>query len=222
MGCRRIRPMLSLFIDGDLTGARVRVVAEHVAECAVCARELGALSRMVGAARALAALEPPTSVLDGALFRLGEQGRPASQGSVARGRLPFWRALVVAGATFAVVLAARTRSEKSLAVSRAAGVPTEAELVESAVGEVARADADYGRAILDLRRLVEVESRRWQPFVARAFAENLAAIDQAILRQRAAAAEVPADPAGHEALFASYRRQMDFLEEALVRGEGAP
>lgn len=92
---------------------------------------------------------------------------------------------------------------------------------ESALAEVARVDAEYARAIDELKRIAGEERARWRPEVARAFDENLAAIDAAVERQREACRQQPGDVLALDALYASYRREIDFLQEVVLRGEVA-
>jgi hypothetical protein len=95
------------------------------------------------------------------------------------------------------------------------------DLYSAALREVERSEADYKRAIDDLRAIVADERPRWRSEVVAAFDENLAAIDAAVERQRLAVTREPANPAAVDALFASYRKKIDFLQETVIRGEVA-
>ena len=108
---------------------------------------------------------------------------------------------------------------------RAAPPPTVApalspdeELMASASAELARGQEHYTRAIAELKTLAARERVRWSPEVARSFDDSLAEIDRAVERTRQLASSAPADPDSQDALVAAYRRQVDFLEEMLVRG----
>src|SRR5262249_56084106 len=50
------------------------------------------------------------------------------------------------------------------------------------------------------------------------FDKNRADIDAAVERLRAAARRAPGNLQAQEALYASYRRKIDYLQEAVVRG----
>ena len=93
------------------------------------------------------------------------------------------------------------------------------------------ADLARGRDITELRTgdlarrtpegLVEIVGRerpRWRPETAAQFDANLATIEQAIAAQRLASRGAD-DVAAREALHASYQRQVEFLQDAILRGE---
>jgi hypothetical protein len=95
---------------------------------------------------------------------------------------------------------------------------SETVLLEDARRELSAAEVHYAQAVSDLRRLAEAESRSWRPDQSRAFADSLRTIDDAIARARASAHRTDADPAAMESLFAAYRRQIDFLRDAIEQG----
>ncbi len=73
MNCRDIRPLLSAYMDNELTPEQLRVVQEHAAGCADCAATLEGYRRMRGAIRALPQPVPPPA-LRAAVF---ERATPA-------------------------------------------------------------------------------------------------------------------------------------------------
>lgn len=56
--------VLSALLDGELAAAEAAVAREHVASCAECARELGAVREARRLLRELPAVEPPSTFLD--------------------------------------------------------------------------------------------------------------------------------------------------------------
>ncbi len=110
------------------------------------------------------------------------------------------------------------RSAPAPAPAAAPALSPDEELMASATAELARGQEHYTRAIAELKTLAARERVRWSPEVASSFDDSLAEIDRAVERTRQLASSAPADPDSQDALVAAYRRQVDFLEEMLVRG----
>jgi anti-sigma factor RsiW len=49
MNCREIRPLISAYMDNELTPAQLRVMQRHVEGCADCAATMETYRRMRGA-----------------------------------------------------------------------------------------------------------------------------------------------------------------------------
>jgi hypothetical protein len=93
-------------------------------------------------------------------------------------------------------------------------------MYEDALAEVGRAQNEYQAAVNDLRQMALTQRPAWAPEARRLFDENLAAIDAAVARQVELARARPGDVLVADALAESYTRQMAFLQDAVVRGEG--
>jgi hypothetical protein len=229
--CREVLAVLDALVDDELDDDRARAAREHLGVCPECRAQEEATRLLVEAARSLPPVEPPASLLDATFQRVA--ALEAEEAS----RPPLWwwwrawrRTVLVGGlATCAVALfalsLARRSGEPRLAPPAAA--PVIAEIAEpdlylEAIRGVARADQDYARAVADLRQIALRERPRWRPEVAHAFDQNLAAIDAAVQRQREVARRDPGDFAAQDALIAAYAKEIDFLEEAVVRGEVEP
>ena len=222
MTCAEIAPLLDELHDGTLDDARARAVRAHTRTCETCGRELRQLELFAAAAASLRQPDPPSGQWDLIAARLDRE-----EGS--RSRLWYWwhawrrqvltGGLVVslAGAA-ALVVTLRPHAAPAPVTAPVARVTAD-ELYEAALKEVAKAEDDYTTAIGDLRQIVAVERGRWRPEVAEAFDENLAAIDAAVARQAEVARREPGNPELADALHASYRREIDFLQEAVVRGQ---
>jgi hypothetical protein len=91
--------------------------------------------------------------------------------------------------------------------------------IDEALASLDQAEAEYKRAVTELAAVVAAEAPRWPAATREAFARNAAIIDAAVERQRQVFRDQPADLTALDGLHASYRRQIDFLSEALVRGE---
>ena len=96
-----------------------------------------------------------------------------------------------------------------------------ADPMDEAVAEIQRADAEYRKAIAELENVVAAEKPRWRAEATHAFDANLAIIDAAVERQRDAFRLHPQDLDALDALHASYRKRIDFLQEAVVRAGAA-
>jgi hypothetical protein len=228
--CQEVLSLLDAFVDGELDGERARAVRGHVGGCPPCAARLEATEILVDAARTLEPVDPPESLLGATFQRLAALEAADAEHTRLWWWWKAWRKTVLAGGlaaaavgAFALSFAWRARPAEEPPPARAAVVP-ETDLYLEAVREVARADEEYGRAIDDLRAIVEDERPRWRPEVARAFDKNLADIDAAVERQRDLARRAPGDFAAQDALHAAYKKKIDFLQEAVVRGdaEAAP
>jgi hypothetical protein len=226
--CRQVASLLDELVDQTLDDARARVVRAHLRGCAACARRAEATRALVSAAADLGRRDPPPDLWLAVSARLDEEDARTAR----RTRLWWWwhawrRTLVAGGGAVAAAAAAIVLLVASQARHPLAGVmrnlprpPVSAsDLYDEAVREVARAEEGYVQAIEELRVVASDERRRWSPEAARVFDENLAAIDAAIARQAEAFRGAPDDPAAADALHATYRKKIDFLQESIVRGQ---
>jgi hypothetical protein len=239
-GCRNAAPLIDELIDGTLDDARARAVHAHLRSCADCNRKYTETQAIVEAAGSLEPVDPPPALWARVSERL--DGEDATEH-----KRPGWwwwwqawrRSLLFAGvgvaaAALALVVVLRDRPTAEHAEPEAPPRTTEVvpppvfagthgpatdDLYTAALEEVQRADARYEHALTELRDIVKVERANWKPEQARAFDENLAAIDAAVERQRDAVRREPGNVLAVDALHASYRKEIDFLQEAVVRGE---
>ena len=226
--CQEILPLLDAFVDGELDADRARAVRGHAGGCPRCQARLGATGVLVETARALEPLDPPDSLLGATFQRLAVLEAEEAE------HAPLWwwwkawrRTLFAAGlaacalGVFATSLLLRQPRVASRPPKTVPAVGPEPDLYLEALREVARADDEYTRAIDDLRQIVADERPHWPPEMARAFDANLATIDEAVERQRELARRRPGDFAAQDELQAAYHKKIEFLREAVVRGEAA-
>ncbi len=64
MNCQEVRSMLSEYIDGEANDADAKLLEEHLAECASCAKELEILLRVSNLLQNSAEVEPPPGLLE--------------------------------------------------------------------------------------------------------------------------------------------------------------
>jgi len=225
-GHRDVEKLIDEYVDGTLDDLRARAVRGHLRGCSICTARVEETTRLLEAAAELPAMDPSAALWTKIAAGLDEdEARLAS-----RGRVWWWwqglgrrfafvgGALAVAGmAVWLVALRGRVPLGPSLQAMKIPASPQ--ALYEDAVHEVARAQADYQSAVGDLRGIAVGERGHWKPEVQKAFDENLAAIDAAVARQADLARRNPGDVAVADALADSYRKEIDFLQEAVVRGD---
>jgi len=214
------------YVDGRLDDLRTRAVRGHLRSCLSCTTRVEATQRLVAAASELSSIDPPSSMwskiaagLDEDEVRLADHGRLWWLWQGLARRLAFaGGALAVASlCIWAVALRGRTALAPALQTVRLH--PSPESLYENALHEVERAQADYQAAVSDLRTIATGERARWQPEVQIAFDANLATIDAAVGRQAELARRNPGDVAVADALSESYRKEIDFLQDAVMRGQ---
>ena len=223
-GCKQVEPLLSELRDGSLDETRARAVRGHLLECEACRTQADELDAIAAAASSLPTLDPPPSVWEGIAARLDQEEIAYSR----RPRLWWWwqewrRTLlagsgVLAAAAVLLVLWVRDRHVPVAAAPEKPAAIDNTAVMKQAIDEIDRAEEGYTKAIDELRALVGEEKRTWSADLQAAFDRNLADIDAAVDRLRTAAKKAPDNPAAQEALFAAYRRKIDYLQEAVVRG----
>ena len=225
--CREVLPLIDELCDGTLDDVRARAVRAHLRTCAACSARESATRTLVEVAAGLERLDPPSGEWQLLAARLDEEEAKTARPPRLWWWWHAWRRSILAGggalaaAALALVLVgARARQPLGPVLARSLPRPavTTDVLLEEASREVARAGEDYAAAIEELRTITAEERRNWSPEAAKAFDENLAVIDAAIERQAAAFRGSEADPVAADALHASYRKKIDFLQEAIVRG----
>ena len=205
MNCRRCESLISPRLDGGLRADEARAVDAHLANCDHCASLSRQTEAMIADLRALLSPEPPPSLWTRIDERLDEN--PAQRGllTVLRLQGARWR-WAVAGMAVGVGIKLHHPA------------PSDDVLLADAQLEFGKAEAHYTRAIADLRSLAGHERERWPDDRRSRFDRALTALDEATARCRDATRTRPADADAEELLYGSYRRQIAFIEESLMRG----
>jgi len=203
---------LSAYIDGELELREMARLRDHLDACRSCACAEAELRKLVSAVGALPMeAEPPPGQFTLIAARLDLEERPGlSRWSL---RVSLATGLVAAAAALVLVVVRRPQP-RVVATTRVA----ETSLLADARHEFQQAEEHYEQAARTLRAIAERDRRAWRPELARAFDDNLRTIDEAIERYRVAARKNDADPIAMDNLFAAYRRQIDFLREAIDQG----
>ena len=200
---------LSALTDGDLDGREARRVREHLEGCAACRAEHEALLRLKRMLAGESAHAPEPKTPDGEAWaalaaRLGPT--PAAKPA----RRWAWLLLPLAGAAAAAVIAVTWRPARP---------PSDEELVAQAEREFRDAEARYRRAVEKLDKVSARAREAWSSDERRRFDQAHASLAAAVEQCAATARTRPADPEAEELVFAAYRKQIGFLQDALLRAE---
>jgi len=216
---------LSAHLDGDLPAARARTVAAHVEGCAACREELAALGAMRAALSAAPAPTPPP-VEEGWAALSAAVAATSAEKARRRARFAWARRLfgvrlgpmrlgpVLAAAVVALIVVGALRWR------RPAPVPSDDAIIAQAEDEFRLAEAHYQRALERLTTITERSRPTWSEQRRRAFDAARAELETAVESCRKVARANPADGAAQELLFAAYRKQIAFVEDALFVDEG--
>jgi len=223
---QEIERLIDEYVDGTLDDLRARAVRGHLRDCQRCAERALDTEQFVQSASQMPSFEPPGDLWQKLSARIDDDERALA----GHGRFWWWwhglgrrfiagtGVLVLASVTAWFAFHGRQPLAPALEAVRLAKAPE--VMYEDALAEVGRAQVEYQSAVNDLRRLALSERPRWSPEAQRLFDENLAAIDGAVARQAELARAHPGDVLVADALAESYGRQIGFLQDAVVRGDG--
>lgn len=76
----------------------------------------------------------------------------------------------------------------------------------------------YRRTVAELRALADQQSRRWSPGERQRYVRACKVFDQAIRDGRAAAALTASDPRAQDVLLDTYRQEIRFLQQSILKG----
>jgi tetratricopeptide (TPR) repeat protein len=210
---------LSAHLDGDLSPARAAAVKAHVAGCAVCTKELAAIAALRSALAS--APPPPPPSLDAGWAALSaaladeKARRPRRFAWVRRilavrlGPLPLRLGPTLAACAVALAVVGGMR------LRRPAPIPSDDAIIAQAEDEFRLAEAHYQRALERLTTIAERSRPAWSAERRAAFDSARAELESAVESCRKVAHANPADGAAQELLFAAYRKQIAFVEDAL-------
>lgn len=185
---------------GPEDGARVDA---HLAACRACADEADAIRRLRAATAAL-----PGSIDPGTDLRPGIRALHVRPARLARVRLAAAAVLVLAAAgTLAVVALRGAGPDQPALAEGAAGGRDAAEVVLAL-------DSAYERAGDELKARVSFAATGPGEEAARLVAADVAAVEGALARSRAALRADPASPVLRELVLAAHRQRLDVLRRA--------
>lgn len=229
-GCSHFAPLLDELVDGGLDAKRASAVRGHLRSCAACRDKLDKTRTLVEAASSLDPLDPPASLWSRIESRLGEEeSADAARSSwwwwwQSHKHAVGWGALVSGAAALALFAwMLRPKAPDDPMSQPTVAAPLELATHSQQGRELATnglfdlcGTLDYQRAVDDLKQRARAERAHWPKEVGVAFDENVRSIDAALLLKREACREEPEDFVLVDALHAGYRREITFLQEAVL------
>ncbi|RMH41982.1 MAG: hypothetical protein D6689_09505 [Deltaproteobacteria bacterium] len=228
MRCRDVQRLATRYVDGELDARRASAVRGHARVCSVCNELLAREAAVRDAVASLdAAVDPPPELWD----RIAAQVAAEEIADARRSRVWLWwqawrRPVTAAAAVVAVAVAVaaavawRGRPAPLADAPRvvaAAPAPAAVTVEDQFRDELVRAEARYRRAADELRAIAAEVRREWDADRSAAFDRALADHERR-LRAARRAVVAGADPRGHDALFAAYRDEIEFLSEHALAG----
>ena len=227
---------LSDLIDGSLDSESTRAVEEHLSSCAQCSTRRESLLVLIKSARELPRSVLPTDDIWSDLRRqlnarkelvlpTAEKSSTVAKRSTA-GQSMTWRMRAIL-AVAAVVLIVVSSAVTALVLRRPNQVADRGKNGGDAPGprvtyvlrpDFAQAEAEYQRAIDELRLAVDTQKSQLNPETVRTVEHSLAVVDSAINEARAALLADPNNQMLVDLLSASYQRKLDLLRRTSELG----
>ena len=220
-GCDKILTLLDDYADGALSPEDSRVVKEHLFSCVSCAAALEEIHRLLAHAASLPrSIEPPRDLWKGIEARLWSRDAserlpvPAAPLGCSRQFKPLAApALLWAAAALLVVIA----GVLSLLLGHHTAPRTErTEFALPGIEAVGwrQMDLEYGRARVDLLRVVKERRELLKPETRAVVDQNLALIEKALANIRGALEKDPANRVLMDILRNTHRQEQDMLRRA--------
>jgi anti-sigma-K factor RskA len=218
MRCDEVDLLLDEYVDGTLAAGVAREVTDHLAACAACRRGEARSRALVRRTRDLPrSIEPRRDLWDGieASIRTGDS-EATTTGRRRAGLTGPWSRLALAAAT--LVLVAGTALLVGLRLGRSTagkGTAPSGPGVAAAVAglDLEQVGCEYDRARGQLLAVLDARRGSLTPATVEVVERNMRVIDHAVRDIRAALAESPGDQALGQLLLATYRREIDLLQQ---------
>jgi hypothetical protein len=210
--CRDLEPLLSQFVDGDLTGDERATVVAHLDVCAACRGVMSDLERVRGTARFLGPVAPPDHLwleVAGQIHMGGPQAVEPAAVERRRGRVTQWLGLAAA-------LVVATLAVYFVDVARKARPADTPPSVDSVAQELTLALEHYDNAIADLQAIAQKNEGTLDPTIALTLQRNLAVIDSAFVDSRAALKTNPTSEPARETLLDALQRKIGVLQTTVA------
>jgi len=219
MRCDEVDLLLDDYVDGTLGAGDAREVTDHLAACADCRRGEAKLRALARRTRELPrGIEPRRDLWDGIEASLRTEGWAETATDRRRtGSTASWLRLGLAAATLFLVagtaLFVGLRLGRSTAGTRTA--PLAVGVEEAAVGglDLEHVGCEYDRARGQLLAVLDARRGSLPPDTVEVVERNMQVIDQAVRDIRTALSESPGDEALGQLLLATYRREVDLLQQ---------
>jgi len=228
---------MSDHIDGLLSEADARGLADHLDACAECRSIEMELRAVVAAAQAAPALEPNRDLWAGIAARIDNSAPGVSppdhqesedrfRGQAGKGRSAVARRFSFSMpqlAAAAIILMALSGSAVWLLTGPTDGTPVASGTIIQSAGDPSRSvravatavpPVDYSEDIVELERALERNSAELDPATVEVIERSLEAINSAIADARAALATDPGNPYLHRQLDNTMRKKIAVLRRA--------
>lgn len=226
--CDQVRPQLSGYVDRHLDATPAAEVRAHLLSCDACRSIADDIGRLRDAARGLGPVNPPPHVWLEIAGRVHlESGKPEVPSPLhvvaapGRSQSDTWQWLGLAAAllltTLAVYSIARPDSTAPVPASTSvAGNAAEVPTVETVEETMARAEAEYEKAIAQLEQLMKSGDPRVSAAAAATLKKSVSTIDSAIAESRAALTNSPDSQPARTSLFEALRNKVNLLQHTVV------
>ena len=207
MTCHDAQDRLDDYVDGSLSEADFQQMELHLAGCAACREEEGALRALLAEAAALPPILEPVRDLWPEIAARIAAPRP-------RLLLRPWPMLAVAAALLLGLAAVLLRPSMPSEPRSAGGVST---LVPAAASsdDLLPAEIGYARATTELLSVLHGRRERLSPDTLKVVDENLEIIDQALDQVREALRKDPGNHQLSRMLAATHQRKVDVLRNVV-------
>ena len=224
-----IRHLLDDYVTGELTEDARGPVADHIAACEICAREVESLRKILTRAADLPkSIEPPAEAWS-TIRAVIERDKDAVAAHDRSSTPGFWRrsyALAAAGILVAIVSSAGTAiymSSRSTDAnpSRSAVSNTTSGATPASLAAFTIEENNYLRNVAVLQDLLDEQEALLAPETVARLKASLRTIDEAILEARTALARDPANKLLIEMLTGTYRQKMDLMRRTTEMTRGS-
>lgn len=203
--CGAWEERLSALVDGDLDADEERLLHEHLETCPGCQQGLEEFRAMRLSLRELGPLDPPPELFESVATAVSRRRRHIALGATA--------GVAAAGLVALVVSLSLSRPLAPIIAPR---VEAPVTLRERAQSELSKAEGHYQVAIGMLRKLADTDKSLWPAERRRAYEADIRMLDLSLEETRRLARRAPTDAQLQELLFASYRNQIDYLQDVLT------
>ncbi|HTE66951.1 MAG TPA: zf-HC2 domain-containing protein [Candidatus Binatia bacterium] len=216
MSCDHYESLIGDLVDGTLDGAPRHQLEAHLAACAACARLVEELLVVRRAARALPAIDLPST----AWARLSaaievESAAPRTPGRWRRFVLPLAAAAMLTAAIAGSLTWRRQVQQAGATQPVDHATASSAELQGSVEAEVQQAEKHLERAVASLEVLAH-DRQALDPQDAAELQKNLLVVDQAIGESRAALKTQPMSTQAQDSLFEAFRSKIVLLQDTIA------
>ncbi len=216
MKCDEVDLLLDDYVDGMLAAGDAREVTDHLAVCVDCRQGEARLRALVRRTRELPrGIEPRHDLWDGIAADIRAEGWELTAAGRRAGSTGPWSRLALAAATLVLVSGTALFVGLRLGRSTAGNRPAPSGVEAAVVGlDLQQAGREYDRARGQLLAVLEARRSSLAPGTIEVVECNVRVIDQAVAAIRTALSESPGDRALGQLLLATYRREIDLLQQA--------